>query len=116
MIVREVARPDLTPKPRVPRKAGTLGARLTERRLALGLTPKPRFFFNAAATTELYTVRLLAALPMWRRDAGAAGISPLRLGHLERDDYGNLCTAWTLAGLARALDTSMDWLWRGDGE
>lgn len=90
MIVREVARPDLTPKPRVPRKAGTLGARLTERRLALGLTQ--------------------------RAVADAAGISPLRLGHLERDDYGNLCTAWTLAGLARALDTSMDWLWRGDGE
>lgn len=63
---------------------------MTERRLALGLTQ--------------------------RAVADAAGISPLRLGHLERDDYGSLCTAWTLAGLARALDTSMDWLWRGDGE
>ncbi len=89
MIVREVAKPDPTPQPRVPRKANTLGARLTERRLQLGLTQ--------------------------RAVAEQAGISPLRLGHLERDDYGNLCTAYTLAHLARALGTSMEWLWWGDG-
>jgi transcriptional regulator with XRE-family HTH domain len=88
VIARVVERPDLTPRPRVPRKAGTFGDRLTTRRLAVGLTQ-----------------RELAEL---------AGITSARVAHLECDYYGTGPTAYTLAALAKALGVRMDWLWSGD--
>lgn len=90
MIVREVERPawTRTPQPRVPRKAGTLGERLTRRRLELGLTQ--------------------------REVAEQAGLHAGHVAHLERDAYGNPPMAYTLAALATALRCSMDWLFWGD--
>lgn len=85
MIVREIPRP--TPQPRTARKANTLGARLTERRLALGLTQ--------------------------RQVAELAVIATNRVAHLETDAYRTYPTAYTLAALARVLGVSMDWLWWG---
>lgn len=90
MKLREIERPASTigRHPRVPRKAGSFGARLTARRLELGMTQ--------------------------RRVADMAGLHERTVAHLERDDYGTLPTAYTLAGLASALTCSMDWLFRGD--
>src|SRR3712207_7236158 len=57
------------------------------------LPPRSTFFFNDTATTEIYTLSLHDALPIWRVH-GAAGVPVLEPGaadvgvllqHLERD-------------------------------
>jgi transcriptional regulator with XRE-family HTH domain len=90
MIAREIARPAQTcgRQPRVPRVPGTLGDRLTRRRLDLGLTQ--------------------------RQVAEMAGLNAAHVAHLERDAYGSPPMAYTLAALATALQTSLDWLWFGE--
>lgn len=89
MIARVIDKPsfDSIRRPRVPRKPGTFGDRLTQRRLALGLTQQ--------------------------QVADTAGITAARVAHLECDYYGTGPTAYTLAALAKALGVSMNWLWNG---
>lgn len=90
VIAREIERPAETygRQPRVPRPPGTLGDRLTRRRLDLGLTQK--------------------------QVAEMAGLNAAHVAHLERDAYGNPPMAYTLAALAVALKCSLDWLWFGE--
>ena len=90
MRARGVERPATTPRPRVPRKAGTFGERLTQRRLELGLTQ--------------------------REVAERAGITTSSVAHIERAVYSDGVKAHTLAALASALRVDMDWLWYGERE
>lgn len=86
MIVRDVGAESA--RLRLRRSPGTLGGRLTERRLQLGLTQ--------------------------REVAERAGISEASVRHLECNARGLGCSAYTLAHLARALGVSADWLFWGD--
>lgn len=88
--IREIERPAGTigRHPRTPRAAGTLGDRLTRRRLELGLTQR-----------EVGQ----------RADLHPGHVRALEIGATRRNPE-----VYTLAALARALGVSLDWLWFGD--